>query len=226
MNSGNQSWHPYWDTAFATREWGRYPPEPIVRFVARNYYQAPDRSTIRILDIGCGTGAVTWYIAREGFSAHGIDGSEVALSLANKRFKHEDLSAEFVQGDFTLSLPFPEGYFDATVDSASINHNPPESICRTLKEVYRVLKPDGQHFGMMFASGCTGEGSGQQIAPNTYAGIDNGPLAGPWPILFADREQIRDLFRLFPSLTIDHQGYSDRSGTIMVNHWLVTARKS
>lgn len=227
MKRGKGSaWNPGWDTAFATREWGRYPPEPIVRFVARNYYRVTNRSAVRILDIGCGTGCVTWYIAREGFDVYGIDGSAVGLSSAQERFRREGLSDKFVRGDFTQGLPFPGEYFDATIDNASVCHNPPESVFRTFREVHRVLKLGGRHFSMMFAPGCTGEGLGRQIARNTYVGIDDGPLAGPWPVLFADQEQIAHLFQLFPSLVIDRQAYSDRNQTIVVNHWLVSAAKS
>jgi SAM-dependent methyltransferase len=196
-----------------------------VRFVARNYYGVANRSTIRILDLGCGPGCIIWYLAREGFDAYGIDGSKVGLSLARQRLEREGLRGEFVQGDFTLGLPFPEEFFDATIDNASLCHNHPEAISRTVLELHRVLKPVGRHFGMMFAPGCTGEGSGQCIGRNAYVDVDTGPLAGPWPIVFADQEQLRDLFKPFPSLVIDRQSYSERSQLIAVNHWLVTATK-
>jgi SAM-dependent methyltransferase len=217
---------PGWDDAFATREWGRYPPEPIVRFVARSFYRRPDRSAVKILDVGCGTGCVTWYVAREGFGAFGIDGSRTGLALARKRFAAEGLRGAFVQGDFTLGLPFPGESFDATLDNAALCHNPPGALSRALVEIHRVLKPGGRHFGMMFAPGSTGEGEGRRVARNTFAGIEDGPLAGPWPVLFADKKQLRKLFAPFDSLELDRQAYTDRGGDVRVKHWLVTARKA
>jgi SAM-dependent methyltransferase len=194
--------------------------------VARNFYRVCDRAAIRILDIGCGTGCVAWYIAREGFSVCGIDGSAVGLTLARERFARDSLQGQFVQGDFTEPLPFPSGFFDATIDNVAICHNPPDAVSRTLREVRRVLKPAGQHFSMMFAPGCTGEGRGRPVAPNTYADIDQGPLAGSWPVLFADDRQLRELFHGFESTVIDRQSYSDAHQTIVVNHWLIRATKS
>src|SRR3989338_11176865 len=93
------SWDKTWEKVFSSKEWGKYPPEVLVRFVARNYYAAPDRSKIKILDLGCGTGAATWYMAREGFSVVGIDGSKTAIKIARRRFKAEKLKADFKNGD-------------------------------------------------------------------------------------------------------------------------------
>ncbi len=73
------SWDPVWEDIYASREWGKYPPEELIRFIARTFYAVPDRKAIRILDLGCGSGAATWYVAREGFSAFGIDGSPSAI---------------------------------------------------------------------------------------------------------------------------------------------------
>ena len=40
-------------------EWGQYPTEHVIRFIARNYYNR-ERMNTRILDFGCGGGAHTW----------------------------------------------------------------------------------------------------------------------------------------------------------------------
>jgi len=53
----------------------RYPNEELLRFFGRHYFLLPpeQRRKIRILEVGCGSGANLWMIAREGFEAHGID---------------------------------------------------------------------------------------------------------------------------------------------------------
>jgi len=66
---GDASFDPVWEEVFRAQEWGKYPPEHVIRAVARNFYKAPDRKAVKILDIGSGPGANTWYVAREGFSA-------------------------------------------------------------------------------------------------------------------------------------------------------------
>src|SRR5690349_11778017 len=103
--SSDQSWDPIWETVFKSQEWGKYPPEQVIRFVARNFYAARDRKSVRILDLGCGTGACAWYMAREGFSVSGIDGSETAVRTAMLRLSEENLSADLRVGDY-LHLPW------------------------------------------------------------------------------------------------------------------------
>lgn len=56
-----------WEEIHAKRIWGGYPSEHVIRFVARNFYGVQNRDCVRILDFGCGAGAHTWYLVREGF---------------------------------------------------------------------------------------------------------------------------------------------------------------
>ena len=69
----------YWENIFASRGWGAYPPEELVRFIARNFRTVPDRSQVHVLEIGCGPGPNIWFLAREGYAAAGIDGSPTAI---------------------------------------------------------------------------------------------------------------------------------------------------
>jgi hypothetical protein len=44
------TWDPVWERIFQSKEWGKYPPEHVIRFVARNFYLARDRNKIRLLE--------------------------------------------------------------------------------------------------------------------------------------------------------------------------------
>src|SRR5262249_61470196 len=100
------SWDPVWEDIFRSSDWGKYPPEELIRFVARNYFRAPDRKQVKILEVGCGTGANVWFAAREGFDAYGIDGSPTAIRKAEQRFQKEGLTATWKVGDFVKLLDF------------------------------------------------------------------------------------------------------------------------
>ena len=102
-------------TFFKKQEWGKYPEIELVRFIARSFYAVPDRSKIRILDLGCGTGASMWYLSREGFSVYGIDGSKTAIDIVRSQFEEENLKGEFQIGDF-IALNYPDDFFDCVVD--------------------------------------------------------------------------------------------------------------
>ena len=53
-----------WEEIFRSREWGKYPPEHLVRFIAGNFYGVPNRGAVGLLEIGCGPGANAWFMAR------------------------------------------------------------------------------------------------------------------------------------------------------------------
>jgi SAM-dependent methyltransferase len=65
----------------------------------------------RALDAACGVGINAVYLAKHGLKVFGIDISEVALRLANRRAKKMDLAIELVVAD--LSYPWlPSEFFD------------------------------------------------------------------------------------------------------------------
>src|SRR5689334_7521108 len=110
-----QKWHEGWDEFYTHSKAGRYPTEDLIRFVARNFFSVPDRKQVKILEIGCGTGPNLWFLAREGFTVAGIDGSRVALEEAQRYLSREGLSAQLDRGDVT-ALPYIDQSFDAVID--------------------------------------------------------------------------------------------------------------
>jgi ubiquinone/menaquinone biosynthesis C-methylase UbiE len=119
-----------------------YPNESLIQFVAQNYFSVPqeDRSQIKILEIGCGSGANLWMLAKEGFDVYGLDSSEEALKIASSHLAHKwGVSAKLVHGSF-LDLPFSDDYFDAVVDVVSLQHLDLTSTRIALKEIKRVVK--------------------------------------------------------------------------------------
>lgn len=210
MKKNEKSWDPIWEDIFKSQEWGKYPPEELVRFIARNYYKSPDRKKVKILDIGCGTGAATWYIAREGFSAYGIDGSKTAIAIAKERFKKEGLEGEFIVGDFN-NLDFPNKAFDCIIDIVALQHNPLENVRIILKEAHRILKPGGKIFSMMI---------------NNKTKLDNkdtDPFAKKGFFHLFSEEEISNLFSDFNKLVIELSERTDRGN--FLSHFVISAEK-
>lgn len=140
-----QSWSPAWDAVFSSREWGKYPDLEVVRFVARNFYARKPRSAVKLLEVGCGTGANVWYMAREGFHTSGVDGSTQALDILRQRLQAENLHADVYHADIT-SLPFADQTFDGVIDCECIYSNSQTHTARILDDIRRVLKPGGSFF--------------------------------------------------------------------------------
>jgi SAM-dependent methyltransferase len=77
LNIGKNINSKVWDKLFSSKSWGKYPSIQLVKFIASKYYNMKDRSSINILEIGCGPGGNLWYLAREGFKVSGIDFGEI-----------------------------------------------------------------------------------------------------------------------------------------------------
>jgi ubiquinone/menaquinone biosynthesis C-methylase UbiE len=67
-----------------------------------------------ILDIGCGTGAITLEMVERGYECVGVDISEPMLAQARKSLSETDLEAEFHRQD-AAELSLPGRSFDAII---------------------------------------------------------------------------------------------------------------
>lgn len=219
------TWDPVWEEIFRSRAWGRYPQEDVVRFVARAFYNVPDRSTVRILEIGCGPGSgASWFVAREGFRVAGIDASATAIEKSRSRFAAEGLTGEFVQGD-VAALPWPDGTFDAVLDVVCLACNTEAETRTILREVHRVLVPGGRHFSLTPKAGCWGDGTGRRLDSTTVDAVAEGPFAGLGKTRFATAASLESLYGDFRDLELEYAVRSAERGTREVTHWLVTCRR-
>lgn len=215
----------YWENIFAQRTWGAYPPEELVRFIARSFRAVPDRSQVRVLEIGCGPGPNIWFLAREGYAAAGIDGSPTAIRQAEARLQAEHLpAADLKVGNFS-SLPWPDASFDAVLDIEALYANRMQTIRETVAEIARVLKPGGLFFGKMFGDQSTGSDSGVMLEPGTMSKPTAGPCVGNEVAHFFSREELQALFAGFSRLAVDRVHRTDGSGQVDIIEWLVHAQK-
>lgn len=186
------SWDPVWEEVFRNQAWGKYPGEELIRFVARNFYRAADRSAVRLLEVGCGPGANLWYLAREGFSFVGIDGSPTAMEQAASRLDAE-CPGWRARGTLHVAdiatIPYPDGAFDAVIDNEALYCNPWEVAQGIYAEMARVTRPGGKLYSRTFAEGTWGEGSGQPAGHHAWY-CDEGPLAGKGYARFTAEDEI------------------------------------
>jgi ubiquinone/menaquinone biosynthesis C-methylase UbiE len=96
----------------------------------------------RVLDVGCGGGKFTKYIADQRPDLHivGIDLSDPQLARASKLLRGYGDRVRFELGDAT-QLKFPNASFDGVLSYGSIKHWTSQDA--GLAECLRVLKPGG-----------------------------------------------------------------------------------
>lgn len=100
----------------------------------------------RVLELGCGTGFVTFEIAErigEYGKVLGVDLSQGMLGVAQKKLKESSFeNVEFLHGDMLNSLyKFEDESYDIVVCAWAIVYSIPLKL---LKQIYRVLKPGGK----------------------------------------------------------------------------------
>ncbi|MEM7144487.1 MAG: class I SAM-dependent methyltransferase [Verrucomicrobiota bacterium] len=106
--SGEWDWQQAYSDGVAPWDTGR--PSSELRRVVEGE-GAVVRCEGRALDLGCGTGTQSLYLAERGFSVLGIDHVEAALEVARSRAAaRDDLEIEFRLEDVLESGDFGEGF--------------------------------------------------------------------------------------------------------------------
>ncbi len=220
------TWDPTWEMIFRARDWGRYPPEELVRFVMRHYGQAPDRWRVCILEVGCGTGANLWFMAREGFNAWGIDAAHAAIARAQERRDVERVSYRLTRLEaLELAGLFKEASVDAVIDVCCLQHNRAADIQAIVDQMHAVLKPGGRIFAMMVQAGSWGDGLGICVEPGTYTDIPEGPAAGVGLTRFSTDVDVEQYFAAFGDLSVEYSGWTMQDRTQYWAHWVIEGVK-
>jgi ubiquinone/menaquinone biosynthesis C-methylase UbiE len=94
----------------------------------------------RVLEIGCGRGGFSAYLAASGAHLTGADFSPAAVEMAARRLD-EHADAEAVVADIE-AIPFERDAFDIVVSLDTIEHVPHPT--RAMAELVRVLRPGGK----------------------------------------------------------------------------------
>lgn len=118
--------NPPWDT-------GITPPEVIEAVEGPNALM-PGRA----LDLGCGTGTNSLYLARHGWQVVGVDLAATAIRQARRKAKKAGLSVEFHTADVTR-LDFLQPPFDLALDIGCFHALDAEGWTRYRDQLGRLL---------------------------------------------------------------------------------------
>ena len=130
--------NPPWDT-------GITPPE-VVEAVEGPQALKPARA----LDLGCGTGTNSLYLARHGWSVVGVDLAAAAVRRARRKARQTRLPVDFYTADVTR-LDFLDPPFDLALDIGCFHTLDDQGWIRYRAGLCRLLRP-GARF-MLYAFG-------------------------------------------------------------------------
>ncbi len=136
---------PCWEQEFyASGKFPRAPYDTVASFVYRRLPAKP-RTEVRVFEVGCGAGNNVWFLASEGFSVAGSDGSQTAIDYARRRLAASGLAADLRVEAFP-KVSFEDGSFDLVVERAALVYVPYKIACQTIEQIRRVLVPGGHFF--------------------------------------------------------------------------------
>lgn len=99
----------------------------------------------RVLDLACGTGTLAVLIKKvyPKTEVIGIDGDSKILAIAKRKALNKGVDVHFDEG-LSFELPYADESFERVVSSLFFHHLTREDKLKTLREVLRVLKTDGE----------------------------------------------------------------------------------
>jgi SAM-dependent methyltransferase len=177
----------FWEGHYASRRAGGGRANPLL------VETAEPLSPGAALDLGCGTGGDTIWLARHGWQVTAVDISGTAVERVRARAHELGLGSRVTAEQHDLARSFPGGSFDLV--SAQYLHTPfafPRS--RVLRSAARALRPGG--LLLVVDHGSTAPWSWNQDPGTRYptpaevaAGLDLDP--GRWSVVRADMPRRR-----------------------------------
>ena len=175
--------NPPWDT-------GITPPEVVEAI------EGPEALTPgRALDLGCGTGTNSLYLARHGWEVVGVDLAGRAVRKARRKAQEARLSADFYTADVT-QLDFLDSTFDLALDIGCFHALDDQGWVRYRDQLRRLLSPGARY--MLYAFG---------------------PRQGRFMQMGISPDQVQELFQPDFHL-LRKEGGSDPTGPSAAWYWL------
>ena len=210
-----------WDHIYRTRGELQKEVLPKIIRISKIFKQ---RRFKEILDLGCGTGRHTIFLASKGFRVTGVDISAAAIKITSEKLKKSGIkNARLLRHDMEY-LPFPDNHFDAVICTGVLSHGKIGKIKNTVAEIRRVLRKGGLLIADPMSTRDPDYGTGKEIEPGTFIGLAE---EEDTPHHYYTREEVVGLFSNFSRLWIRHGtkkiSYKKRKGRTC--QWHIVATK-
>ena len=122
-----------WETGYANAK------ADLIRFLRNG--RAPTSG--RVLEIGCGAGNLTIWLAQRGFEAYGIDISPAAIAWANENAMAAGVACSFTLGSVLDGDAFPTAKMEFVLDGHLLHCIVGRDRRRLFQNVLNALTPGG-----------------------------------------------------------------------------------
>jgi SAM-dependent methyltransferase len=222
---------PNWEDLFRLRQWGQWPDSALIRFYKGQFQKVwSSRLPPAVLEIGAGSGANLWFLAREGAAVSAIDISPTAIKLAHEKLDSEvtgwcwdsNPTDRIVACSATV-LPFLDDSFDVVVDVECLAHMDLDAARLAVAECFRVARPGAWLFCRMLDD--TNELQGNTLGNAGLIVVDEGMLSGMPPLRLTSAADLVDLLTPWALHSIDSEVRTMNNGLYRLSEHIVVARK-
>jgi len=141
------------------------------------------------LDIGCGLGRHSLFMAENGYEVYAFDNSKYVIDIVNEKAYERNLNVKLCVGDVS-SIPYDNDSIDCMIAVGVLSNNDKEGIAKILKEMHRVLKNDGETYFNIISKVNDFEANNELLNGNNFYNITE--------------QDFEHLFRDFEIVSIKH----------------------
>jgi ubiquinone/menaquinone biosynthesis C-methylase UbiE len=131
-----------WDSDYESGDFRHWEPNPSSPELAALIASGLIGKNAKILDVGCGGGLDTIFLAQRGFSAVGVDLSKKALEIAKARGDKVHAKVDWLLGS-VFDLPIESQTIDFVMDRGLFHLVEDVDRPRYSSEMFRVLRSGG-----------------------------------------------------------------------------------
>ena len=155
------------------------PPQILVELVESGKIEP-----CKTIDLGCGAGNYSIYLAGKGFEVTGIDFSPTAIEIAKKNAERKKVKCNFLVGDVLCDLDKIKKGWDFAYEWGLLHLIPCPDRPKYVESVWRLLNDNGKYLSLCFSEHDTYfEGSGK------YRETQIGTV-----LYFSCEEELKELF--------------------------------
>jgi ubiquinone/menaquinone biosynthesis C-methylase UbiE len=170
---------------------------------AVNYFE--QAKCKNVLDLGCGTGRNTIYLASRGFKVSACDISKTGIELTKKQA--DDLG--FIDINYEIedmfNMTYDDNCFDAVLCIWVQGHGTKREVQKGIDEIFRVLQKGGTVVTDFVTIEDSTYGIGKEIDQNTFVGGRLGEEEIPH--FYTSKEELYLMFSKYKSINIKDKSY-------------------
>ena len=131
-----------WELMYKNGKGNMFPEPLVIRFIKRNF-EGVKQLNCRALEVGCGFGAHTLFLAENGIEVSALDVSESSLAFLEKEAKRRKLNNISTFNMPVEQFDLPKDHFDLILDITCLQHIYRDSLLQTLEKLKQSIKPQG-----------------------------------------------------------------------------------